>query len=56
MAYQISDSCVNCGVCESECPAGAISEKNSVRWIDPSLCADCGACESTCPSGAISQA
>ncbi|MDR1127086.1 MAG: 4Fe-4S binding protein [Treponema sp.] len=56
MAYQISDACVNCGACESECPAGAISEKSDVRWIDPSLCADCGACVSACPADAISQA
>ena len=26
MAYVISDECVSCGTCESECPAGAISQ------------------------------
>ena len=26
MAYKITDDCVNCGACESECPVGAISE------------------------------
>ena len=25
MAYVISDDCVACGTCESECPVGAIS-------------------------------
>ena len=26
MAYVISDECVSCGTCESECPAEAISQ------------------------------
>ncbi len=25
MAYQITDACVSCGACESQCPVGAIS-------------------------------
>lgn len=57
MAYKIdSDACVNCGVCESECPSGAISEKDDKRVIDASACVDCGTCEGSCPAGAISQA
>ncbi|MDR0315348.1 MAG: 4Fe-4S binding protein, partial [Treponema sp.] len=27
MAYKVSDACVNCGACDAECPAEAISEK-----------------------------
>jgi len=54
MAYKINDStCSNCGACESDCPAEAISEKNGKRWIDPAKCVDCGACSSACPVEAI---
>ncbi|MDR2111113.1 MAG: 4Fe-4S binding protein [Spirochaetaceae bacterium] len=54
MAYKISDACINCASCESECPVEAISEKDNVRWIDPSKCQDCGACAGVCPTEAIS--
>ncbi len=52
MAYKITDGCIACGVCISECPVGAISE-GDIYVIDPDTCTDCGACESSCPSGAI---
>ncbi|MCX7025482.1 MAG: 4Fe-4S binding protein [Spirochaetes bacterium] len=55
MAHKITDACVNCGACESECPVNAISEKNGVRWIDPATCTDCDACTSSCPVEAIIQ-
>ena len=41
MAYKVTDACVNCGACESECPVTAISEKNDARWINPDTCIDC---------------
>lgn len=53
MAYKVTDACVNCGACESECPVEAISEKNGLRWIDPAKCTDCGSCASVCPTEAI---
>ena len=48
MAYFVTDQCVNCGVCEPECPVNAISESNNARVIDPSKCVDCGICASVC--------
>lgn len=55
MAYKIGDACVNCGTCEAECPAGAISEGDNARKIDPSVCVSCGTCASVCPVSAISE-
>ena len=54
MAYKITDACVNCGACDSECAVEAISEKDGKRWIDDK-CVDCGACVSACPVEAIVQ-
>jgi ferredoxin len=54
MAHKISDACVNCGACDSECAVSAISEKDGKRWIDDK-CVDCGACVSACPVEAITQ-
>lgn len=55
MAHKISDSCVACGACQSECPVEAISE-GDIYKIDASKCTDCGACVEACPSEAISPA
>lgn len=55
MAYVISDSCVSCGACESQCPVGAISAGDSQFVIDEGTCIDCGACAGACPVGAIAQ-
>jgi ferredoxin len=56
MAYKISDACLKCGSCDSECPVEAISEKDNTRQIDADKCQDCGACAAVCPADAISQA
>ncbi|MEG0805768.1 MAG: 4Fe-4S binding protein [Lachnospiraceae bacterium] len=55
MAYVISDSCVSCGSCESECPVGAISQGDGQYVIDAGACVECGSCAGACPTGAISQ-
>ena len=40
-AYQISDDCISCGVCASNCPVGAISEGDGKFVIDADTCIDC---------------
>lgn len=42
MAYKISDECVSCGTCESECPVSAISEGDGKYEINPEVCVECG--------------
>ncbi len=41
MALLINDECVNCGVCEPECPNEAISEGEDIYVIDPDKCTEC---------------
>ena len=49
MAYKISDECIKCGACESECPVSAISEGDEHYVIDADTCIECGACAGVCP-------
>lgn len=55
MATTITDECINCGVCEPECPNGAISEGEDYYVIDAELCTECvgfhgeEACQEVCP-------
>ncbi|MGN1409519.1 MAG: DUF362 domain-containing protein [Eubacteriales bacterium] len=49
MAYKITDDCIGCGTCASECPAEAISEKDGKYVINADECLDCGACAGVCP-------
>ena len=53
MAHVISDECISCGACASECPVSAISEGEG-KFVVSEDCIDCGACEGACPTGAIS--
>lgn len=41
MALIITDECINCDVCEPECPNGAISEGAEIYVIDAKLCTEC---------------
>jgi len=41
MALMITDECINCDVCEPECPNEAISPGELVYVIDPHKCTEC---------------
>ena len=49
MAYKITDACISCGACVSDCPVEAISEGDGIYVIDADACIDCGACAGSCP-------
>ncbi len=55
MATMITEECINCGVCEPECPNEAISEGEETFIIDPKLCTECVGfheteqCAAVCP-------
>ena len=41
MALMITDECINCDVCEPECPNEAISQGEEIYEINPDLCTQC---------------
>ena len=41
MALLITDECINCDVCEPECPNQAISMGPDFYQIDPHKCTEC---------------
>lgn len=41
MALLITEECINCDVCEPECPNDAISMGPEIYVIDPDLCTEC---------------
>jgi ferredoxin len=59
MALMITDECINCDVCEPECPNGAISQGEEIYVIDPNLCTECVGhfntpqCQEVCPIDCI---
>lgn len=59
MALMITDECINCDVCEPECPNGAISPGEEIYVIDPNLCTECvghfdeAQCQQVCPVDCI---
>ena len=60
MALIITDECINCDVCEPECPNGAISQGEEIYQINPALCTECVGhynepqCVEVCPVDCIS--
>lgn len=59
MALVITDLCINCDVCEPECPNGAISQGVEIYEINPALCTECvghfetSQCVEVCPVDCI---
>ena len=59
MALKIIDTCINCDVCEPECPNHAISQGPEIYVIDPALCTECVGhfdkpqCQQVCPVDCI---
>ena len=59
MALVIDDECINCDVCEPECPNNAISQGKEIYEIDPELCTHCVGhydepqCQLVCPVSCI---
>ncbi len=41
MSLIITDECINCDVCEPECPNEAISQGEEIYVIDPAKCTEC---------------
>jgi ferredoxin len=41
MALLITHECINCDVCEPECPNEAISQGEEIYVIDPKRCTEC---------------
>ncbi len=59
MALWITDECINCDVCEPECPNQAISMGVEIYEIDPQRCTECVGhfdepqCVQVCPVSCI---
>lgn len=59
MALMITDECINCDVCEPECPNGAISQGDEIYQINADLCTECvghydtSQCVEVCPVDCI---
>lgn len=59
MALLITDECINCDVCEPECPNEAIYQGELIYEIDPNRCTECVGhfdepqCQQVCPVDCI---
>jgi ferredoxin len=59
MALMITDECINCDVCEPECPNEAIYMGPEIYEIDPGKCTECVGhfdepqCVQVCPVSCI---
>lgn len=59
MSLFITEECINCDVCEPECPNKAISQGEDIYEINPDLCTQClghydePQCQIVCPVACI---
>ena len=59
MSLMITDDCINCDVCEPECPNEAIYMGPEIYEIDPNKCTECVGhfeepqCQQVCPVACI---
>ncbi len=59
MALYITDECINCDVCEPECPNEAITQGEEIYVIAAKLCTECvghyetSQCVEVCPVDCI---
>ncbi|WP_394182690.1 YfhL family 4Fe-4S dicluster ferredoxin [Marinomonas posidonica] len=59
MSLIITDDCINCDVCEPECPNEAIFQGEEIYVIEPSKCTECVGhfdepqCQQVCPVDCI---
>ena len=59
MALMITDECINCDVCEPECPNEAIFQGIEIYEIHPDRCTECVGhfdepqCQQVCPVDCI---
>ncbi|EKD92266.1 MAG: ferredoxin [uncultured bacterium] len=59
MALKITEECINCDICEPECPNDAIYQGTEIYEIHPDLCTECVGhfdepqCRQVCPVDCI---
>ncbi len=59
MSLYITEECINCDVCEPECPNQAITQGPEIYIINPELCTQCighydePQCQIVCPVACI---
>ncbi|HEX6045401.1 MAG TPA: 4Fe-4S binding protein [Pyrinomonadaceae bacterium] len=41
MPYTITEDCINCDACRSECPTESVSAGGDIYVIDPNTCVEC---------------
>ena len=57
MPHKITEDCIACGACETECSSSSITlGASGIYVIDAATCTDCGNCANVCPVGSAQPA